>query len=153
MTAQIGAYLAGTTTDKLSGLGDKFVDNLGRTWVYVQANGAITQYDFIGIDENYQAAPLTSAMLGDGWFVGAANVAFADNDYGWIAVEGANGLTGRLGASCAADAALFSTTTPGVIDDATTGTAIRGVVAVAANTTTSAGSAEVLLTFPRSATF
>lgn len=149
----IGAYLDGATTDKKFGLGDKFMDDQGRCWVYVQANGAITQYDFVGIDENFQAAPLTTAMAGDGWFVGVAQVAFTDNDYGWVACQGANGLTARVAASCAADAALYTTATAGVVDDATTTTKIDGVVAVATNTTTAVANVEVLLTFPRSSAF
>lgn len=149
----IGAYLGGTTTDQKFGLGDKFTDELGRCWVYVQAAEALTQYDVVAIDENYQASQLTTTEADDGWFIGVAQVAFSDNDYGWIVCSGANGITARVAASCAADVALYTTATGGVIDDATTTTKIDGIVAVSANTTTSVANVEVLLTYPRSSAF
>ncbi|MEC9266715.1 MAG: hypothetical protein VX464_11700 [Pseudomonadota bacterium] len=149
----IGPYIAGTTTDAKFGLGDKHVDHLGRTWVYVQAAEALTQYDFVGIDEDYAASQLTATEAGDGWFIGVAQVAFSADEYGWIVCQGANGITARVAASCAADVALYTTATAGVVDDATTTTKIDGVVAVAANTTTSVANVEVLLTFPKSSGF
>lgn len=127
----------------------------GTEWLYVQANGAITQYDFLGVDENYQAAALTDAMALDGWIVGVAQLAFDDNDYGWVPVRGAN-ISGRVGASCAADVDLWTSATGGILDDDSTTipyTKIDGVVAVGANTLTISAAVEVLLTFPRSSAF
>lgn len=152
---KLDKQLTGTTTDGAGAehkLGTRVTGSDGTDWVYVQAGAAITQYMFVGIDENFQASPLTAAMAGDGWAVGVAESAFSNNDIGWVALAGHN-LTGRVAASCAADAALKTTATAGVIDDNTSGTALRGVVAVAANTTTAAKNVEVLLTYPRSATF
>jgi len=149
----IGAYLDGTTTDAKFGLGDCFKDEDGRSFVYVQAGGAITQYDWVSIDENYAALAGTKGAADDGHMVGFAQVAFANDDYGWVLTQGAN-VTARVAASCAADVALYTTGTGGILDDETTSqTKIEGVVAVAANTTTSVANVEVLLTFPRSAGF
>lgn len=134
MTTLIGAHPTFTTADQRHGLGDRTVDHNGNTYVYVQASGAITQYDAVGIDEDYQAAALTDTLAGAGHVIGFAQVAFADNDYGWVAIDG-TGIRCRVAGSCAADAGLFSFTTSGVLDDATSAGAIEihGVVAVAAN--------------------
>lgn len=149
----IGVDLTATPDSIEHTLGDRVTAEDGQEYVYIQANGAITQYDFVGIDENYQAAALTKAMADDGYSIGVAQVAFADNDYGWVATRGHN-LQGRVGASCAADAALWTSSTAGVLDDASASqTKIDGVVAVTAETGGAAAAEEVLLTWPKSATF
>ena len=90
----------------------------GGTVMYVQASGAIDQYDFVSIDENGQATALANAGGAAGHMLGCAQVAFADNDYGWVFIEGAN-FNGNGLASCAADTeSLWTTGTAGHIDDA-----------------------------------
>ena len=146
-----GFTVANLTDGRSFGLGDRFCDHEGNEFCYVQANGAIAQYEFVGIDENYQAAPLTAAMAGDGWMVGAAQVAFADNEYGFICMRGTN-VSGNVLANAAADTVLRTSATAGSLDDNTTGTQIDGVVAVTARGTSN-GEVEVIMTFPRSETF
>lgn len=119
--------------------------------VYVQANGAVTQYNAVGIDENFQAAKLTKAMADDGWMIGFAQVAFTDDYYGWVHVTGSN-INCTVAVSCAADVPLYTTGTAGVLDDASTSqTKIDGVVAVVA--VTAAAATEVIATWPKSTTF
>lgn len=151
---KVGVDLTATPTTIEHTLGEMHTGTDGTMWVYVQANGAIAQYDFVGIDENYQAACLTDAMAGDGWIIGAAQVAFADNDYGWVAIKGSN-ISGNVLVSCAADVALYGSATAGSLDDSsTTGTVkIEGVVAVAAVGTAAGGAVEIIFTSPRSTTF
>jgi hypothetical protein len=147
----IGVRLASTVTTAEHALGTKTNGTDGTEWTYVQANGAITQYDAVGIDEDYQAAALTKAMADDGWIIGFAQVAFADNDYGWVATKGSNIRT-RLAINCAADVALYTTGTAGVLDDASTSqTKIDGVVST--STITAATNAEIIATWPKSTTF
>ena len=117
-------------------------------WVYVQASGAITQYDAVGIDENFQAAALTKAIADAGHQIGFAQVAFADNDYGWVALEGTN-MSVRVAASCAADVSLYTTGTAGVLDDTSASqTKISGAVLVAAGTSAAVSAREVIATRP-----
>lgn len=147
--------VSGTTTDGENAeftLGTRASGTDNQEYIYVQADEAITQYDLVAIDENFQMSQLTATEAGDGWTIGAAQVAFSDNELGWVAVKGHN-LQGRVGASCAADVALYTSGTAGVVDDATGGTKIDGIVAVGANTPTTAGNVEILMTYPRSATF
>ena len=137
---------AGTTTDgenAIFKLGHRAAGTDNSEWVYVQAGGAITQYDAVAIDENYQAVALTSTLAKAAHMIGFAQAAFDDNDLGWVALEGSN-ITCRIAGSCAADVQLYTSATSGVLDDTSTGTLIRGVVAVTTNSTTAASTSEVI---------
>ena len=116
-----------TTTDDRAGLLDRYCGEDGKEWIYVQANGAIAQYDAVGIDEAGQAAPVTKAMLDDSWKVGVAQVAFADNEYGYVQIRGVAEV--NVLASCAADAILYSSATAGSLDDTSTSqTKVAGII-------------------------
>jgi len=147
--------IAGTGTSNDEGgafrLGKCVTTTEGGKYMYVHASAAIAQYDAVGIDENFEAAPLTKAMADDGWMVGFAQVALADNDFGWVASQGSD-IGCNLLISCAADVALYTSATAGSLDDASTSqTKIDGVVAV--TTITAATSAEIIATYPKSTTF
>lgn len=153
-TSLLGVNLTDTPTSNVTGLelGTTVSAANNQEYTYVVAGSAITVDYWVGIDEDFNAYPLTKAMADDGWIIGVAQVAFASGDYGWVATKGAN-LLGRLAAACAADVSLYTTGTAGVLDDASTGqTKIDGVVAVGASTA-AASNREVMLTWPRSSTF
>lgn len=140
--ARLATVKAGTTTDGEGAefsLGTITLGTDGTEWMYVQAGAAITQYDTVVIDENYQAQPITHTLGATGQRIGWAQVAFSDNDLGWVAIGGTN-ISATLGASCAADARLYTNTTAGVLDDASQAGAIvvNGVVAVTAVATNAA---------------
>jgi hypothetical protein len=86
----------------------------------------------------------------DGVGVGIAQVAFADNDYGWVLRKGQG--TVLVLASCAADVGLYTSASAGYLDDATASlTLISGIVLTASRGTT-AGSAlcnVVIEAFPK----
>jgi len=144
---------AGTSTDGVNALfplGTLDYGTDGTCWMYVQAGAAITQYDCVLINEDFQAVPITTTLATEasgsaGDFIGFAQVAFADNDLGWVALKGSN-IQCRLSASCAADTMLYSTASAGVLDDASAGVLINGVVAVAA--VTAATNAEIIASNP-----
>ena len=147
----LGVDFTATPTAAEFDLGTCVMGTDGTEWVYVQASGAITQYDVVGIDENYQAAALTKAIADDGHAIGFAQVAFADNDYGWVATRGSN-ISANVLINCAADVALYTSGTAGNLDDDGSGqTKVDGVVAVAA--VTAAAETEVIATHPKSTTF
>jgi hypothetical protein len=148
----IGVDLTATPTTPEFELGTLMNSTDGVCWMYVHASGAITQYDCVGIDEDFEAASMTHAIAADGWAVGFAQSAFADNDYGWVAMSGSN-IQCNLLISCAADVPLFTSATAGNLDDASVASALRieGLVSVA--TITAATNAEVIATSPRSITF
>ena len=109
-------------------------------FVFVQADGAIDQYAFVKIEADGQAAMLTTTNAGSNvLLVGVAQVAFADNEYGWVWVGGVNGggvgvgIKGKVAASYVAKNNLNTTATAGVANDAST-TKIAYVVGLAATT-------------------
>lgn len=120
--------------------------------IYVQASGAITRYNVVAIDEDYTARSVTSALAGAGHRPGFAQVALADNDYGWVYLSGSN-IKVRAASSCAADALLYVGTTglsAGVVDDASaTGrVTLQGVVLVTANASSTTTALECIATNP-----
>jgi hypothetical protein len=109
-------------------------------FVFVQADGAIDQYAFVKIEADGQAAMLTTTNAGSqGLLVGVAQVAFADNEYGWVWVGGLNGggvgkgIRGKVLANYVAKNNLNTTATAGVADDTST-TKIAYVVGLASTT-------------------
>lgn len=153
-SGQAGIDLAvttpGTTTNGEDakwalGTGVRATDN--SLWTYVQAGAAITQYSALAIDENYQAVELTSTLAKAGHQIGFAQVAFDDNDFGWVATHAPGNITVRLAGSCAKDVQLY-TGAAGVLDDTSTGVLIRGVVSITTNPTTAAGTFECIAVYP-----
>lgn len=145
---------AGDTTDGNGAefkLGHSVTATDGQEWVYVQAGGAVTQYDAVAIDENFQAVALTSALALAGHNVGFAQLALDDNDFGWVATQARGNITCRIAGSCAADVQLYTSATAGVLDDTSAGVLIRGVVAITTNSTTAAATSEIIAANPSGA--
>lgn len=122
------------TTDADAGLLDCQIGDDGKKWVYVQASGAIDQYDYVTIDEDGQATAGAKAGVDDAHKIGVAAAAFADDEYGWVQVYGPT--TVNVKASASADAALYTSATAGHLDStATTAqTKINGIVLTTAGT-------------------
>jgi hypothetical protein len=136
-------------------VGETVKGNDGTEFQYVHASAAIEVYDCVGIDESGEVAPITKAMADDGFAVGFAQVLFADNDYGWVALRGrGSNFKCNVLASCAADVALYTSGTAGALDDSSSGTTkIDGVVLVTTNASSGQSPGAVIATFPKSTTF
>jgi hypothetical protein len=147
--------LNGTNDTAEYKLGETVKASDGSEFVYVHASGALTIYDCVGIDENYEAAAITKAMADDGFRVGFAQIAFVDNDYGWVAVRGhGDNFKCNVLGSCAADVVLYTSATAGALDDASSSqTKIDGVVIITANASSGLASELCIATFPKSTTF
>lgn len=134
-------------------LGQEVATEDAGLYTNVKAGSAITVNQFVGIDENFLAYPLTKAMADDGWFIGIAQTALTKDRYGWVARRGSN-ISGNLLNGCAADVALYTSGTAGSLDDESSGTTkIDGVVAVVTVSASGAGAYEILATWPKSTTF
>lgn len=135
-TPTVADWTVGTTLD---------VANMGR-YVYVQAVDAIAQYDCVAIDEDFNATPAESTILDANSIVGFAQVAFADNDFGWVALEGTN-INCRVITGTGADEALYAdsrTSLAGQLQSLTSlGTLLLGVRNVAASNTSTSVNPEV----------
>jgi len=135
----LGAH--GLKTD-VTGTSSKFAlleraANSKGEWVYVQANGAITQYAVVKIDNDGQAAMLTTAISGaEPTAVGIAQATFADDAYGWVWVGRGGGSGSGIKVLaltlCATDVKLYTTATSGAIDDTATDL-IAGLTLVSTN--------------------
>ena len=151
----IGVNLGATpsTTSEFT-LGASHTGTDGTKWLYVKSAGAISQYDYVTVDEDMVATQGAKAGVDDGHIVAFAQVAFsAADEYGWVALAGTGISTNVLG-SCAADVALYTSGTAGALDDSSTSqTKIDGVVLVTANASSTAQSGEIIATYPKSTTF
>lgn len=154
MPTLIGANYASTITSsslgpsgKAFGLGDRSTDQDGKDWVFVQASGAIAQYDVVYLTSAYVAATLSTSNDARGNIVAVAPIAFADTEYGWVQVKGPT--TMNVKASCAANVRINTTATAGSLDD--DGTAgsmqVQGIYLTTARAA-SDGSAPGILNFP-----
>lgn len=144
------ATYTGTTTDGENApwtLGTKLEGSDNTEWVFVQAGEALTQYACLTIDEDFQAVEAGTTAAVAGHMVGFAQVAFSDNDFGWVATQGTN-ITARIAGSCAADVQLYLSGTDGILDDTSTGVLLRGVTATTTNSTTAASTSEIIAMNP-----
>lgn len=121
-----GIDLDATSTDKTFALGTIVcgTDSSGSysaEYMYVRADAAITQYDAVKIDDDYECTPLTTAISGaEPTGVGVAQVAFADTEYGWVVVSGSGTVNCISAGGAAADVKMYTTTTAGQLDDVAT---------------------------------
>ena len=86
---------AGYTTSPLYELGSESVGENNTRWMYVKASGAIKQYDCVAITETFVASSISNTLAKKGYYVGFAQVAFADGEYGWVAMKG-TGIQARV---------------------------------------------------------
>lgn len=117
----LAATTAGTTTAGEGAaftLGTQVTGNDGSVWMYVQASGAISQYSYCCIDTAFQCYIGTKALVDQGMEIAIAQVAFADNDFGWVLIKG-TGAQYKVNVliSCTASVLLSTTATPGFLDD------------------------------------
>lgn len=102
------------------------LDN-GGTAVYVQALSTLSQYRACAIYANNTAVMLDTTVAGTTKRVAYSQVSITSAYYGWLH-EGGRVVCG-IAAACAQNALLFTTGTPGVLDDATISNALMaGVV-------------------------
>lgn len=95
------------------------------TFIYAQANGDVLAYGAAKIDDDFQAAEITTTISGaEPTLVGAPQVAVTDNLYAWFFI-GPGGGVGKgvkiLALTlCAADVKVYTTATDACLDDSAT---------------------------------
>lgn len=147
----VGADFGSTSTTAMFKLGARARGADNTEWVYVQADGAIRQYDVVGVDEDYQASSVTAAIGAAGWLPGFAQVAFADNEYGWVATRGSNIYAKGINVSADAQVVVGSSgVSAGVlsVSGGTGSTPLMGVVLVTAAGSTASHNCEIIATNP-----
>lgn len=103
------------------GLGDRVTDHQGNIYVYVQlGTGGVTGDGYVcSFGDDYQALMVdtdTAGSILEGDWVGVANGAGEDNDFGWLQVFGVCGI--RSEQDALANKKLGPTATAGQVDDA-----------------------------------
>lgn len=102
-------------------LGTQVLTTQGGLFQYVNALSAISTYNAVIIDDSGNASNLTTtngtAASGLGKMVGVAQISIAVSCYGWVQRQGK--LIVNVAAQCQDFVPLFTTATPGVLDDIT----------------------------------
>ena len=116
-------------------------------YMYILAATTIAQYDFVVISSTFSASALTTANAGSTLqYVGVAQAAIANGEYGWVWVGGpagggvGTGIKGNVSAAVAIATNLQTTTTAGQVSNTAT-TKVQNVSPCAA--TAAAGSVEL----------
>ena len=133
------AYPALTDTQTSPSINVGTLVNLddGGQAVYVQAASEISQYNAVCIPASNIATNATTARVASTKRVGFAQVSIASGQYGWVQLGGK--VRVRVSASCLPAVALYTTSTEGVLDDATvSGALVAGVVTELTASATSA---------------
>jgi len=144
-----GANLNVSTATQQFSLGANCKGTQDTDWVYVQANGAISVGDIVEISATGTATRATTAGPRTSVTeLGAAQNAFADTEFGWIARKG-YGLTVAVSATVQ-PGVLYIATTSGKLSNTSASSTIAGILlnnaSATATTTTTTGT----LTWPRS---
>ena len=121
--------------------------NVHGEWIFVQASGAVAQYDFVVISSAYAASSLTTTNAGaTAQYVGVAQAALASGEYGWVWIGGpagggvGSGIKGNVSAAVTIASIVYTTTTAGQVSNTAT-TKVQNVSPTAA--TAGAGSVEL----------
>ena len=149
------APLAGARIDSPSAaaehaLGTRIAGTDGTEWIYVRAAAAIARYDYVTVDETFQARAGTKATVDDGHTIAVAQAAFAKDAHGWVATGGQGAaLKVNVLARCAADRSLYTSASAGKLDDTAGGqTKIAGIV-ITSSAGNAAAARPAILAHPR----
>lgn len=107
----------------------------GKAYQYIVAGAALAVGEAVSIaPATFTAALTTKALVDAQHAVGVVVVAIASGSFGWVQIEGTASC--KLLVNCAQDVSLYSSATPGALDDdPTSQTRIRGIVLLATITT------------------
>ena len=113
VTGSLDAY----TDDAKTQLGTTVTGTDGSIFEYVFALSALSAYNAVGIDSSGNASNLTTTLAATVKRVGVAQISIAVSTYGWVQRSGK--MSVNVLADCNDFVALFTTATPGKLDDAT----------------------------------
>ncbi len=156
MTLFIGAQLTEKYSTsqfeqgKTPGLGDRYVDNNGNEFVFVQFGTGGASVNFAVSINAANSAVMTSnsaSLRGERVGVYVGDTAAVSTDYGWVQIYGTCNV--QVLASCAANARITTTTTAGSLDDAA-GAGTKDLLGIVLTTARAAsdGLAPALLSYP-----
>lgn len=134
----IGVALDYTDTSPSFAVGTVVNLSDGGQAIYVQAASTCATWSAVTVTVDNKVAPLTTTNSASSKAVGFAQTSIASAYYGWVQLGGKPRVSVLVG--CQPNVPLFTTATPGALDDATvTAGLVAGLVA-----TTSAASASAV---------
>lgn len=145
----LGVNLNATNATAQFALGTRIPGSDGTTWVYVQAAGAIEAFDVCTVDEDFQcaAAEIANAMTGSQ--LAFAQIAFADDEYGWVPLNGGGNLLVTVSAHSTLNTVLYIGTVSGHLSTTGSSATVVGVAIQTANSTSTNATPEIIATWPR----
>ena len=150
-SSKIGMNPNATTTTATFGIGDRALGTQDTMWVYVQMNGAATTGMCCTINTGNTATPAitSAAQAAANSLIGFAQTAFADTEFGWLALNG-NNVYIRVSGTTSCSQVMYIATTSGCIHPTSASSTLAGVVLIA-NTSATATNQAVLanLSWPR----
>lgn len=161
MTTLIGtnvsdvSYATATNTTPVLGGGKGFTVGTrlemhdGKNYVFVQANSAVAAFNIASLDSsNGVITALQTSTSAASEELCVPQFAFASGDYGWAQVRGACKV--KVLGACAKSVTLYSTATPGSLDDATASNyEIRGVQILSTNPSATATAMSAFISWPK----
>lgn len=140
VTPVVTPSLTSYTSEPTMQLGTTVMGTDGSLFEYGQALSAISGYNAVGIDESGKFSNLTTTLAATVKRVGVAQISIAVSCYGFVQRMGK--MSVNVLADCNDFVALFTTATPGKLDDATISEAlVLGLNTYASTSTASTVSA------------
>ena len=130
--AAIGCNPLATTVEADHALGSIGYSPAGGLYVYVQAGNACAVNKLCAIEPGYQLLQRDSADAHQGASLGATEVAFANDDYGWAKVWGIANLTAGGAITAGMGLALDASETGDVVNGTSNEPQIIGAMPLAA---------------------
>ena len=125
----LGAKLDRTDVSASQTIGTRKYGNESSEWMYIQAASAIPAFSAVMINQSSKAINLLTANSASSRAVGFAQVSVASGSFSWVALQGSN-IKAKLLVDCAPNVNLYTTATPGELDDASVADGlVAGVVA------------------------
>lgn len=149
ITPTIGARF--TTTDGTTASfapGTRIHGNNGGEWIYILANGAISNGDLVAITTSGTGTRATATLAATGSELAFAQCAFADTEYGWVAING-QPMTVQVSATSTLQAVLYVATTSGKLSTTASSGTLAGIALLTASTTAVASTYLAVVTWPK----
>lgn len=152
-TPLAGANLNTATEDKKFALGTSCKGSQDSEWVYVEASGAISAGDVVEITAAGTATRATTAGPRTGVeYLGVAQFAFADGEFGFVAQKGYNmtvAVSATVQPALTGTAELYIATTSGKLSNTSASATIAGIVVNNASATATTTTTTGTLNWPR----
>ena len=130
MGIQAGPNLEGVDTVAQAKLGDEYTAG-GNSYTYCQAGEALAAYQLVLLSATFSAIECATGDVVGPAMAGVTQFAVASGEYFWLPRKFNKKLDGSAfyvngAASCATNVKLYTTATPGVVDDTAT-TLVNGL--------------------------